>query len=245
MTPLRTLLVVIAIGFCTPTFAQQRSPNPGAPGVLRQWPVSGNWVTFLTRSATTHQLACIVATGYRDPLADEQYYWGILRTTSELRVVITDENPNALAGSSILVAIDDSTVANYSIIDRRSFGAKTIIGATVGDAELLIRLLRLGGSLKFITGSSTYSASLAGAKQATTYMDECLEEVAQLDRVPDRASTEPKASPVGGNNDPDWTKGLWWGISNRGKADACNAPPPDITQEADWKLGCRSGQRRH
>jgi hypothetical protein len=178
-------LIAVALVLCMPAFAQQRSQNSGAPGILRQWPASGDWMVILTRLATTHELACTLATGYRNVQMGDLYFWGIRRVNSGVSVGISDDNPTALAGPSIIVTIDDSRVGNYPITVRESVGSHSLIAAAVpaSDAEVLMRLFRLGGSIKFSTSASTYPQSLVGARQAVADMDACIAEVAQLSAV--------------------------------------------------------------
>ena len=54
---------------------QERTMNTNAPGGLRQWPLSGNWVVELVRS-DDDKLACITVTGLRNEQRGDFYIWG-------------------------------------------------------------------------------------------------------------------------------------------------------------------------
>jgi hypothetical protein len=182
----RAILAIVAFAVLSaPALAQQRAAtNPGTPGILREWPLSGVWGTALFRTRDTPDVICAVMTANRDPSRGDQYAWGIRQDRQDAAVVVTNTNSNAVVGPSIEVEIDGAPVGTYSITQRMSRGGWNGIRAQLSSqqAQRLVSMFRVGGVIKYITQNSTYSASLAGAPQAVANLNTCLAESTQLNR---------------------------------------------------------------
>ena len=178
-----TMMVVAFVAVAAPVYAQQRTTNSGAPGMLRQWPVAGVWQTFLSRSVLTHDLVCAMLTGYNNQNTGERYAWGIRRGSKGAGLEIIDSNPTEVAGPSVSVTIDGLMVGTYPITQHGVIGAMTAVIAELSkpNADTLMNLIRLGGAIKFNTDAATYSASLMGVRIAMLNLDACFMEMIQLD----------------------------------------------------------------
>lgn len=185
MTRPAILAVLILSALTAPAVAQMRTNNPGAPGVLRQWPVSGVWGTLLVRLTTTHKLGCVMLTGHRDLGTDEAYFWGIRRDAQDTVLEIIDSNPGAVSGTSISVTIDRTPVGAFPITKRIVNGSQVAVAAHLSEpqAARLINLMRVGGTVSYTTQTSTYTASLAGAGTELVHLAACSSEVAELERT--------------------------------------------------------------
>ncbi len=165
-----------------PACAQQRTSNSNAPGLLRRWPLIGVWQSVLARSVVTHDLTCAMFTGYHNPNAGKWYVWGIRQDSKSVGIEIADSNPSMVAGPTIGVIIDSLPVGKYPITNRLASGGMNFVIADLSknDAEKILRLVRLGGSLKFITHTATYSASLWGVRVSMMHLRTCVAEMTQL-----------------------------------------------------------------
>jgi hypothetical protein len=181
---IRLGLVVAALLACVGSAnAQLRTNNANTPGVLRQWPRFGVWETVLARSVATHDLTCVMATGYNNLSQGENYVWGIRQDAATVGLEIADSNPAETSVPSITVTIDGLTVGTYPMTNRVSFGQMNLAIAALSkpNAESLMKLVRLGGAIKFSTSAATYSASLAGVGAALMNLNMCVAEMTQLD----------------------------------------------------------------
>lgn len=179
-------LVVAALLACAaPAHAQQRTNNASAPGVLRVWPRFGVWQTALARSVVTHDLTCITVTGYSNPQQGETYFWGIRQDGVTGALEISDNNPAETSVLSITVEIDGLAIGTYPITSRMAFGPANLAVAALSkpDFDRLMKLVRLGGAIKFTTAAATYSASLAGAGAALMNLSMCAAEMTQLETL--------------------------------------------------------------
>jgi hypothetical protein len=90
-----------------------------------------------------------------------------------------------LSGIARGVQIDNTPVGSYAITTRLTFGAMASVTAHLSEAEVnrLMTLLRLGGTVRLATASSTYSAPLAGARQGMVYLGDCVAEMTNLGSV--------------------------------------------------------------
>jgi hypothetical protein len=178
------LLTTALLAFAVPVHAQQRTNNANAPGVLRQWPRFGVWETVLARSMTNN-LTCVTVTGYNNPQQGETYIWGVRQDAATVGLEISDSNPAETSVPSITVAIDGLVVGTYPITNRVSFGQMNLAIAAMSkpDFDGLMKLVRLGGAIKFTTSAATYSASLAGAGAALMNLNMCVAEMTQLDAL--------------------------------------------------------------
>jgi hypothetical protein len=97
--------------------------------------------------------------------------------------MVIDNNQPAIAGPSIQIVIDGVPLGTYQI-ERRSDGGNgfqiVLAELPYGDSIRLLALVRVGGTMQFITAAATYSGSLQGAQQALANLNACKIEVAHL-----------------------------------------------------------------
>jgi hypothetical protein len=163
-------------------FAQQRTPNQGASGILRAWPGNADWQVSLTRLADGG-LGCLLLTGHKNQETNEQYFWGIRWRENSVALLIIDSNPQAIAGTSIGITIDRVPVGTYQIARRSGPpGGMQFVMAELPapDRDRLPNLMTVGGAIQFVTSNSTYSAPLLGARQSMQGFQECRVEASHL-----------------------------------------------------------------
>ncbi len=121
-------------------------------------------------------------TGYHNPNQGSRYGWGIRQNSKDTALEIADSNPSTVSGSLITVSIDGLTVGNYPVTHRVVFEGLNFIIADLprSNAERLFNLIRLGGAIKFVTSTATYSASLWGAGASMMNFNACITEMDQL-----------------------------------------------------------------
>lgn len=175
-------MAVVAGLICLPAAAQQRRPNFGAQTFLHIWPVSGVWEAAMIRFAPEGSLGCVVLTGYHNAQTGERYFWGFRRRGEQAALDIIDSNSGAVDGPAIKVIIDGAVVGSFPINVRRDASGFHVIRSdlTPKDARAVENLMSIAGSMEFVTGTATYSASLAGARQAMQNFYACLVEANQI-----------------------------------------------------------------
>jgi hypothetical protein len=189
------LCIALLVGFAGAAPAQQRSMNDGAPGLLRIWPQIGVWQAALMR-LNDGSLGCWVITSHSSNDPDDRYFWGVRSKLDQTAIEIIDKNPVAVSGPTIDVVIDGLTVGDFSITKRIDQSGMHTVAAELatGKGATLLRLLRSGGAVKFVTAKATYSASLAGAAQSLRNVDACLEEIHDLESSQEpTGKSEPQA----------------------------------------------------
>jgi hypothetical protein len=179
----RSLFAVVSVlSLCIAAVAQERIPNPGKQGTLRTWPATGVWQVALVR-LVDGGLGCLLATGHADQNSGERYFWGIRWRGESVAASITDNNQQAVAGPSIQIIIDTIPIGTYQISRRINFG-NGFQGVAAefpqSDKDRIFSLISVGGSMQFITSSSTYSASLQGAQHGIGNLRACILEANHL-----------------------------------------------------------------
>jgi hypothetical protein len=160
------------------TLAQSRVPNPNAPAILRQWPVSGNWVTTLGRGEDGALICSMMTAKVENGRVD--YLIGMNEWPTETHVFLSDIGP--VVGKHIRVVIDGVQVADFQITKRLEGGPLHTAGAVVPATESgrLVNLFRTGATVQFITDQVTYTFPLAGAAGALLDMAQCKMEATNL-----------------------------------------------------------------
>jgi hypothetical protein len=134
-------------------------------------------------------LGCVLLTGHKNQGTNEQYLWGIQWRENSLAVTIIDSNPQAIAGTSIGITIDQVPLGTYQI--TRRFGPPGSMQSVTAELpaterDRLPNLMTVGGAIQFVTSNSTYSAPLLGARQSMQSFQECRIEASHLGGVPGR-----------------------------------------------------------
>jgi hypothetical protein len=176
------LSAIVLAGVSGPLAAQQRTPNAGANGILRTWPGNADWQVAMLR-LFDGGLGCVLLTGHKDPANGEQYFWGMRWRQNSLAVTIVDSGRQAIAGTSIVVKIDQLPVGTYQITRRvgPEAGTQSVTAELPApDKERLSNLIGVGGAIQFVTANSTYSAPLFGARQSMQSLQECRIEASHL-----------------------------------------------------------------
>lgn len=173
--------LVAASAFGGAACAQQRSLNPGLPGAVRQWPVSGVWKVIMFR-ASNGGLMCGMVTTWDDTTRGEEYIWGVMEYSSIMFLILGDKNTTAVAGRSISVAVDQSFVGEFLLTSRQQWNRTDQIMARIVEADKarFLRLFSTGKTIVFITAVARYSASLQGAPQAARNFEQCNAEAGAL-----------------------------------------------------------------
>ncbi len=176
----------LVVGYAGMASAQQRSMNDGAPGLLRVWPQMGVWQAGLMR-LNDGSLGCWLVTSHTSNDPDDRYFWGVRSKPDQSVIEIIDKNPLAVSGTKIDVSIDGLMVGSFPITKRLDLGGMhTVVADLTGPrAQTVLRLLRSGGGVKFVTAQATYSASLMGASQSLRNVDACLAEIRDLETSPE------------------------------------------------------------
>lgn len=174
-------IALIAAGIFAPASAQQRSPNIGKQAFLHQWPESGVWDVALVRLVPDGKLGCVVMTGYHNFSTGERYLWGIRKRGTHIALEILDSNPFAVSGSKINVIVDGAPIGAYPITGRFNNVFHTIVSdLSDRDGVAIGKLMSLGGNMKFVTRTATYSAPLAGVPRAMQEFHACSLEANQI-----------------------------------------------------------------
>lgn len=174
---------LLAAALAAPAQAQQRTIADGTPGqILRRWPLSGVWLVLLG-VAKDGGLSCVMATGHDDPVTGDTYLWGFRRKGQSFSLMVTDKNAAAVSAGNIKIVIDGSPAGTFAIGPRLVENGFHNVNAELPPpvAATLSRLVRIGGSVQFHTGTATYAAPLEGAAQAMGNLDACAHEVRELD----------------------------------------------------------------
>ncbi len=164
------------------SLAQERAPNPGKQAVLRAWPMSGAWGVILIR-LIDGRLGCLLATGHQDQRSGETYNWGVRWRHEGLGASITDNNAQAVAGSSIQIIIDKVAIGTYQVSKRLSAnGFHSVVAEfPAAESDRILSLIGVGGEMQFVTNTFTYSAPLQGSQQALANLKVCTIEASHLD----------------------------------------------------------------
>jgi hypothetical protein len=173
---------ILALSLCVSASAQERAPNQGKQVILRAWPETGVWQVILVR-LIDGGLGCVLATGHTNQASGERYIWGIRWRSEGLAATISDNNQQAVAGSSIKIVIDTIPIGTYEIGRRVNVGngfQNVVAEFPQADKDRLVKLLEVGGAMQFITSNFTYSASLQGAQQGIQNLRACVLEANHL-----------------------------------------------------------------
>ena len=165
--------------------AQQRTINDGTPGqMVRTWPQAGVWQVVLG-VGKDRELACAMLTGQEDASIGELYIWGFRQKGTNVWLTVIDKNKRAIAGDTIKVVIDTAPIEVFKIGERMDESGMQNVRAEIPTRTIntLARLLRIGGAVKFVTDSATYSASLDGVVQAMGYLATCVQEADELNAL--------------------------------------------------------------
>ena len=137
------LAILVSLGSLA--HAQTRTPNPDAPAVLRTWPVTGNWLTVLSRSRQ-QSLVCSMISGKTNS-GQIDYLATLSRWPTEWHLGLADLNE--VSGNTITLLVDGVRVGAYQITKRKDdHGPLQAAGAVIsnGEAMRVMNLFRTGQS---------------------------------------------------------------------------------------------------
>lgn len=175
------LAATLCLSTTSTVAAQERSFNPNAQSILRTWPAVGDWQVGLVR-LVDGGFGCLLFTGKIDQLSGERYFWGLRWRAEGVAAIIVDNNQQAVDGSSIQINIDLIPIGKYEITRRNTANGFQAIAANIPDAEKdrFLGLISVGGTMQFVTQSSTYTAPLKGAQAAASNLKACTTEATHL-----------------------------------------------------------------
>ena len=168
---------LIAVCCSVIALAQDKTQKPATPNLLKTWPANGVWQVDLVR-LVDNSLGCRLVTIHDDKKTGELYLWGIRWRKEGLGATISDSKQEAVAGPSIKIVIDQVPFGTYQVGRRTNSenGANVVADFSQSEGDRFLSNMGVGGTMQFITGASTYSASLKGAQQALSDFRACMAE---------------------------------------------------------------------